>query len=80
MYTSSTEGIDWMPTMKVREVIHMIEADGWKLDRQRGSHRQYRHQIKPGQDTIAGKPTDTLDPGTLRNIFRQAQLDWPPQR
>jgi predicted RNA binding protein YcfA (HicA-like mRNA interferase family) len=23
-----------MPTMKVREVIRMIEAEGWRLDRQ----------------------------------------------
>ena len=32
--------------MKVREVIQCIEADGWYLDRQRGSHRQYKHATK----------------------------------
>jgi predicted RNA binding protein YcfA (HicA-like mRNA interferase family) len=29
--------------MKVREVIRLLERDGWRLDRQSGSHRQYRH-------------------------------------
>jgi predicted RNA binding protein YcfA (HicA-like mRNA interferase family) len=69
-----------MPVMKVRAVIQLIEADGWRLVRQRVSHRQYRHQIKSGQVTVAGKLSDSLDPGTLRNIFRQAQIEWPPER
>jgi len=34
---------------KVREAIHLIEADGWRLVGQRGSHRQYRHPRKPGR-------------------------------
>jgi predicted RNA binding protein YcfA (HicA-like mRNA interferase family) len=36
----------------------MVEADGWHQVRQRGSHRQFRHAIKAGLDTIAGKPGD----------------------
>jgi predicted RNA binding protein YcfA (HicA-like mRNA interferase family) len=27
--------------MKVRQVVKLIEADGWRLVRQRGSHRQF---------------------------------------
>jgi predicted RNA binding protein YcfA (HicA-like mRNA interferase family) len=34
----------------------MLMADGWSLDRQRGSHRQFRHPDKPGTVTTAGKP------------------------
>ena len=60
------------PTMKVREVIRMLERDGWRLDRQRGSHRQYRHPEKPGTVTIAGKPGDDMRAGTLMSVFRQA--------
>jgi len=41
----------------VREVIRLIEADGWSLVATRGSHRQYRHPEKPGRVTIAGKPS-----------------------
>ena len=40
--------------MKVREAIKVIERDGWMLVRQRGSHRQYKHPIKPGLVTIPG--------------------------
>ena len=60
--------------MKVREAIRLIERDGWRLDRQRGSHRRFRHPEKPGTVTIAGKLGDELRPGTLGSIFRQAGL------
>jgi predicted RNA binding protein YcfA (HicA-like mRNA interferase family) len=60
--------------MKVRDVIKMIEADGWYLVATRGSHRQYKHPAKPGRVTIAGHPGDDLAPGTLNSILKQAQL------
>ena len=59
----------------VSDAVKLIEADGWYLDRTRGSHRQYRHQSKRGTVTIAGKPSDTLHPKTFRSILRQAQLE-----
>jgi predicted RNA binding protein YcfA (HicA-like mRNA interferase family) len=43
--------------MKVREVIKLIEEDGWYLARTRGSHRQFKHPTKSGLVTIAGKPS-----------------------
>jgi predicted RNA binding protein YcfA (HicA-like mRNA interferase family) len=60
--------------MKVREVIKLIEADGWVLVATRGSHRQYKHPRKPGRVTVAGKPSDDVAPGTLNSIFKQAGL------
>jgi predicted RNA binding protein YcfA (HicA-like mRNA interferase family) len=60
--------------MKVRNVIKMIEADGWYLIRTKGSHRQYKHPFKPGRVTIAGHLNDDLAPGTLNSIMKQAQL------
>jgi len=60
--------------MKVREVIKLIEEDGWYLARTRGSHRQFKHPTKSGLVTIAGKPSDDLAPGTLNSILKQAQL------
>jgi predicted RNA binding protein YcfA (HicA-like mRNA interferase family) len=60
--------------MKVREVIRLIEIDGWYRIGTRGSHRQYRHPSKSGRVTIAGKPSDDLAPGTLNSIFKQAGL------
>ena len=46
--------------MKIRDVIKLIEADGWYLVATRGSHRQYKHPIKPVRVTIAGHPGDDL--------------------
>jgi predicted RNA binding protein YcfA (HicA-like mRNA interferase family) len=60
--------------MKVREIIELIEADGWRLVATRGSHRQYKHPLKAGRVTIAGKPSDDLKPGTLNSILKQAGL------
>ncbi len=60
--------------MKVRDVIKLIEADGWYLARTKGNHRQYKHLIKVGLVTIAGKPSDDLPPGTLNSILKQAGL------
>jgi predicted RNA binding protein YcfA (HicA-like mRNA interferase family) len=60
--------------MKVREAIKLIESDGWALSRTRGSHRQYRHAVKPGTVTIAGHPSVDLDPKTQRSILKQAGL------
>lgn len=60
--------------VKVRDVIKMIEADGWYLVATRGSHRQYKHPTKPGRVTIAGHPRNELAPGTLNSVLKQAQL------
>ena len=61
--------------MKVRDVIKRLQADGWYLDRIRGSHRQFKHLDKPGVVTVPGKLSDDLAPGTLRSIWRQARLE-----
>jgi predicted RNA binding protein YcfA (HicA-like mRNA interferase family) len=60
--------------MKVRAVIRLLEADGWRVARQTGSHRQFRHPTKPGTVTVAGKPGVDLPPGALARILRQAGL------
>jgi predicted RNA binding protein YcfA (HicA-like mRNA interferase family) len=60
--------------MKVRDVIKMLEQDGWYLDRTRGSHRQYKHPEKPGLVTLPGKPGDDLAVGTLNSVLKQAGL------
>lgn len=60
--------------VKVREIIKLIEDDGWYLARTRGSHRQYKHPVKSGLVTIAGNSNDDLAPGTLNSILKQAGL------
>jgi predicted RNA binding protein YcfA (HicA-like mRNA interferase family) len=61
--------------MKVREVIRLVEADGWYLARTRGSHRQFRHMRKRSLVTVPGHLNDDLAPGTLRSGFEQAGLE-----
>ncbi len=63
--------------VKVRDMLSLIQADGWYLDRTRGSHRQFKHPTKPGLVTVPGKPSDDLAPGTLGSILGQAQLPKP---
>jgi predicted RNA binding protein YcfA (HicA-like mRNA interferase family) len=60
--------------MKVREVIRRIERDGWQLVAMRGSHRQFKHPLKTGRVTIAGKPSDDMAAGTLDSIRKQSGL------
>jgi predicted RNA binding protein YcfA (HicA-like mRNA interferase family) len=62
-----------MPT-KVKELLALIEADGWFQVRQRGSHRQYHHPSKSGTVTVSGKPSVEVPPGTLSSVLKQAGL------
>jgi predicted RNA binding protein YcfA (HicA-like mRNA interferase family) len=66
--------------MKVREVIRLIERDGWYLVAIEGSHRQYKHPTKPGRVTIAGNLSHDLAPGTLNSVLKQAQLKKPKEK
>ena len=60
--------------MKVREVLKMLEDDGWFVVRTRGSHRQLRHPSKSGTVTVAGKPGLEVPKGTLNAILKQSGL------
>jgi predicted RNA binding protein YcfA (HicA-like mRNA interferase family) len=60
--------------MKVKDVIRRLEEEGWFLVATRGSHRQYKHPVRPGRVTVAGKPSDDLAPGTLNSILKQSGL------
>ncbi len=60
--------------MKVRDIVKMLENEGWFLVRTCGSHRQYKHPTRTGIVTIAGKPGDDLAAGTLNSIYKQAGL------
>jgi predicted RNA binding protein YcfA (HicA-like mRNA interferase family) len=60
--------------MKVRELVALIEREGWQLVRIKGSHRQFHHPSRAGTVTVAGKPSVDIPPGTLNNVLRQAGL------
>ncbi len=61
--------------MKFKELIYLIEKDGWFIARQKGSHRQYKHHSKSGLVTIAVHHlSDEVALGTLNSILKQANL------
>lgn len=60
--------------MKIKDVIRLIEQDGWFLVASKGSHHQYKHLNKPGRVTIAGHPSDDISTGTWISIQKQAKL------
>ena len=59
---------------RVRDIIAMLHRDGWRLVRQQGSHRQFRHPHKPGCVTVAGNMGEDMAVGTYMNILKQAGL------
>ena len=62
--------------MKYRELIQIVQADGWYEERTVGSHLQFRHPTKPGTVTIAagGKLGKDVPSGTLNSVLKQAGL------
>ena len=56
-----------------RELIRILEADGWREVAQSGSHKQFRHPVKPGRVTVPS-PRRDIPKGTLASIARQAGL------
>jgi predicted RNA binding protein YcfA (HicA-like mRNA interferase family) len=60
--------------VSVRQLVRLLEDDGWVEVRQRGSHRQFRHPTKSGAVTVAGKESADVPPGTLNSVLKQAGL------
>jgi predicted RNA binding protein YcfA (HicA-like mRNA interferase family) len=49
----------------------MLEADGWRLKKIRGSHHHFTHPVKPGKVTVR-HPARDFPLGTLKSIERQS--------
>jgi predicted RNA binding protein YcfA (HicA-like mRNA interferase family) len=60
--------------MKVREVIRLLEKQGWMEMRSKGSHRLFKHPDKPFVVTVPGNDGKELAPGTLNVILKKAGL------
>jgi predicted RNA binding protein YcfA (HicA-like mRNA interferase family) len=61
--------------MKVRELLRLLQKDGWVVVRTRGDHRQLHHPTKPGTATVSGHLNDDVHPKTLKSVLRQAGLE-----
>ena len=61
--------------MKTRDILRLILDEGWVQVAQRGSHRQFKHPSRPGKVTIAGHPSEEINEGTRKSIFKQAGIE-----
>ena len=56
-----------------KELMKILKADGWYVDRVRGSHHVMSHPAKPGHPVIPMHNKD-LRAGTFNSILKQAGL------
>ena len=61
--------------MKVREVVRLLESNEWRLVRQKGSHRVFRHPTKPMVVTVPGNWNHEVPIGTLKSILKKAEVE-----
>jgi predicted RNA binding protein YcfA (HicA-like mRNA interferase family) len=60
--------------VKVREVVRLLQQEGWHIVMTRGSHRQFKRPMKPGRVTVSGNLGDDMPKGTFASVTRQAGL------
>jgi len=56
-----------------KQIIKLLEKDGWYLHNQKGSHQQFKHLTKTGKVTVP-HPKKDLPIGTVKCILKQAGL------
>ncbi len=61
-----------MKVYKVKEVIKLLESDGWVECYCKGDHRQFKHPDKTGKVTVRGKMNEDLNQFILNSIWKQA--------
>lgn len=55
------------------DIIKALKADGWNEVAQKGSHKQFKHPIKPGRVTVP-HPYRDMPIGTVRSIEKQSGI------
>ena len=61
--------------MKYRELVKLLERDGWFWKRSSGSHRIYKHPIKAGTVVLAYHGSKDVPEGTTKSIIKEAGLE-----
>ena len=61
--------------VKVRDLIRLLESNGWRRKSVRGSHRQFKHPGKRMVVTVAGQACKDVPIGTLKAIMKTAELE-----
>jgi predicted RNA binding protein YcfA (HicA-like mRNA interferase family) len=53
-------------------LVRLLEANGWRLSRQKGSHAVYKNA--GGEIVVVPMHSGDLKPGTLNSILKKARL------
>jgi predicted RNA binding protein YcfA (HicA-like mRNA interferase family) len=73
--SSTSEKRNGWCALKYRDIVKLVERDGWSMLRGADSHRQYAHPWKKGIVTVAPHGMNAEVPhGTLKAILKQAGL------
>ena len=64
-----------MKSYSLDEVIKILKADGWYLDRIRGDHHQFKHAVKKNKVTVT-HPKKDIPIGTLKAIECKAGIKF----
>ncbi|BFT73121.1 type II toxin-antitoxin system HicA family toxin [Paenibacillus sp. P36] len=62
-----------MASWSSRDIIKVLESEGWYLVNTTGSHNQFKHPSKQGRVTVP-HPKKDLPIGTVNSILKQAGL------
>lgn len=62
-----------MKAYSSREIIKIIEGDGWYIVGVHGSHHYYKHPTKAGKITVP-HPRASFPPKTQKSILKSAGL------
>lgn len=61
---------------KVREIITLLEMNGWHFLREKGDHKIYGKQGARRSVSVPGKMSQDLDNRLYHQILRQADINW----
>lgn len=61
-------------TLKVKQVIALLEENGWEFIRMRGDHRIFYKEGAKRPVVVPGNLSDDLKEGTLNSILKGAGL------
>ena len=63
-----------LPTLKAKDLIRVLQKDGFVLAHQKGSHATYKHPVTQKRVTIPVHPGKDLKRGLLRGILNDLKL------
>ena len=62
--------------IKSKELISIVESNGWELVRIKGSHYLLKHPKREGILIIPNHGSRTLGKGIAKKILKQAGVEW----